>query len=521
MTALAPARADPPAPDGREPALDVRLLPAALAGWAVTAAGIRWSCGPVLAIGAAALVPGCLLLRRRATRRTDRRRSTGCRTIAGAVAAAAAVAAGFAVAVTLRTDAIAEHPLTRRIGQTVAVTVVPSESPRAVGGARLLIPATVREVGGAAAGGRVTVFAPAAFAEYGVGQPLAFRARVSRPMRADLTVAVLTVAGTPTAGRAPPAQRFAQRVRDRFALACRRALPGDQATVLPALVLGDTSAVSGVRVAEFRAAGLLHLMAVSGANVTIVCGAVLLTAGLAGPRTAVLAAVPALAGFVLIVQPSASVLRAAVMGSIGLLAVLTARRRQALPALAAAVLVLLAVAPHLAVDIGFALSTVATAALVLIAPAWSRRLTARGWPKPLADALAVCAAAQLCTAPLVAAAMGTLSLVAVAANIAVTAAVAPITVLGTAAAALTGLWPPAADLLIRLTGPLLWALLWVARHAAAVPGAVVAVPAGPAGFALVALATVAGVLAWRRLGLGRAVGATVVVLAAATVAGWV
>jgi len=79
VTALAPARADPPAPDGREPALDVRLLPAALAGWAVTAAGIRWSCGPVLAIGAAALVPGCLLLRRRATRRTRARSAApGC-----------------------------------------------------------------------------------------------------------------------------------------------------------------------------------------------------------------------------------------------------------------------------------------------------------------------------------------------------------------------------------------------------------------------------------------------------------
>ena len=90
--------------------------------------------------------------------------------------------------------------------------------------------------------------------------------------------------------------------------------------------------------AEFRTAGLTHLTAVSGANVTIVCGAVLLTAGLVGPRAAVVLAAFALLAFVVVVQPSASVLRAAVMGAITLLAVVSHRRRQAIPALSASVL---------------------------------------------------------------------------------------------------------------------------------------------------------------------------------------
>ena len=96
-------------------------------------------------------------------------------------------------------------------------------------------------------------------------------------------------------------------------------------------------------------------------------------------------------------------------------------------------------APELAVDVGFALSVSATAALVVIAPAWSRRLVARGWPKPLADAVSVAVAAQLVTAPLVAGISGTFSVVAVAANLAVAAVIAPITVIGTAAAALSAL----------------------------------------------------------------------------------
>ena len=78
--------------------------------------------------------------------------------------------------------------------------------------------------------------------------------------------------------------------------------------------------------------------------------------------------------FVIVVQPSASVLRAAVMGAITLLAVVSHRRRQAIPVLSTAVIALMIAAPELAVDVGFALSVSATAALVVIAPVWSRRL---------------------------------------------------------------------------------------------------------------------------------------------------
>ena len=81
--------------------------------------------------------------------------------------------------------------------------------------------------------------------------------------------------------------------------------------MLPALVLGDTSALTAPTIDEFRIAGLTHLTAVSGANVTIVCGAVLLTAVLVGPAVAVGLAALALMAFVVVVQPSASVLRAA------------------------------------------------------------------------------------------------------------------------------------------------------------------------------------------------------------------
>jgi competence protein ComEC len=476
--------------------LDLRLVPAAVTAWTVTAAGIVWSIGAVLAAACAVIAAGwvALVWWRGAV-------NPALRAAAVAVIGTAVVGAGFGVAVGLRDTAVREHPIAHRFGSAASLTVTPTESPRSLGNGRLMFRANLNRVGDGEMSGRVVVFAPVlGFGELTAGQPARFRARIGRPTRRDLTVAVLTASGEPVLGEASAAQRAAQTVRSRFAAEALRVLPADQAAMLPGLVLGDTSSVTPATTAEFRTAGLTHLTAVSGANVTIVCGAVLLSARLIGPRPAVGLAAVALLAFVVVVQPTASVLRAAVMGALALLAVLAGRRRQAIPVLSAAVLALLVAAPQLAVDVGFALSVSATAALVVLAPIWSARLVTRGCPKVLADAVCIALAAQLVTAPLVAAISGRLSLIAVLANLAVAVMIPPITVLGTAAAALCPLWAPGAAVLIRFTGPELWWLLRVAHWAGEVPGAAITVPSGPAG--VVAVGSVGVLVAAGVVGVG-------------------
>jgi competence protein ComEC len=482
-----PSTADPTAAR-----LDARLVPAALTSWIVTAAGIVWPIGMVVgSLCLAASAAGALLWRFGPRRPRSRAIGVG-------LVAAGVVGAGFGFAIALRVNAVAHHPITTAFGTTVEVALTPTESAVSVGHGRLLFRARLRQLGGDETSGRAVVFAPARdFGAVMVGQPMRFRARITAPTRRDLSVAVITAVGAPRMGRAGPLNRAAYAVRDGFAAATRRVLPADQAAMLPALVLGDMSTVTPVTGQEFRAAGLTHLTAVSGANVTIVCGAVLFSSRLIGPRAAVGLAGIALALFVIVVQPSASVLRAAVMGAIALVGVLSSRRRQAIPALAAAVLVLMLITPQLAVDVGLALSVVATAALVIIAPIWSRRLVAAGWPKPLADAVCVACAAQLVTAPLIAGISGRLSVVSAAANLAVAALIAPITVLGSAAAALCLFWPAGAQLLIRFTGPEVWWLLRIAHWAASVPGASVPVPSGLSGVVVVGAAGLLAVLLWR------------------------
>ncbi|WP_244975420.1 ComEC/Rec2 family competence protein [Mycobacterium kubicae] len=478
------------------PRLDVRLVPAALTSWTVTAAGIVWPTGRMSAVCCVVVATGSGVLWWHARRRPGP--ALRLAAFSAGLAAVGVVGAGYGVAIAMRTQAVARHPITAAFGSVAPVTVIPSESPVPLGRGRLMFRATLARLRGDQSSGRVVVFGPAAeYAELIVGQPMRFSAQIRRPSRHDLTVAVLNATSRPVIGTAGPMQRVAHTVRGRFAAVVREVLPPDQAAMLPALVLGDTSQVTTATGREFRAAGMTHLTAVSGANVTIVCAAVLFSARLVGPRVAVVSAAVVLVAFVIVVQPTASVLRAAVMGAIGLAGILTSRRRQAIPALSTSVLVLLAVAPQLAVDMGFALSVVATAALIVIAPVWSQRLTVRGCPKPVADALAVAAAAQLVTAPLVAAISGRFSVIAAVANLMVAVVTAPLTVLGSAAAVLAVPWPAAAQLLIRFTAPEVWWVVHVAHWAAAVPAATVPVPAGMPGVVVVGCTSVFVAAMWR------------------------
>lgn len=475
--------------------LDVRLVPAASTGWVVTAAGILWPIGPTLAACCVALAAASGALWWSAAGRTR------LAVISSGLVAIGVVGAGYGLAIALRTDAIARHPITAAFGTSAPVTVMPTESAVPLGSGnqgRLMFRATLQRLRDDEISGRVVVFARASeFSELMVGQPVRFTATIARPTRHDLTIAVLNATGHPIVGQAGLLQRTAHTVRSRFGAAVHQVLPADQAAMLPALVLGDTSAVPVETSREFRAAGMTHLTAVSGANVTIVCAAVLFSARLIGPRAAVGLAAVALVAFVIVVQPTASVLRAAVMGAIALAGMLSSRRRQAIPALSATVLMLLVVAPQLAVDLGFALSVIATAALVVIAPGWSRRMVGRRCPKPLADAIAVAGAAQVVTAPLVAAISGRFSVVAVVANLAVAAVIAPITVLGSAAAVVVIPWPAAAQMLIRFTGPEVWWVEHTAHWAAGLPAATLPVPAGVPGLLVVGGLTVFVVAMWR------------------------
>ena len=342
------------------------------------------------------------------------------------------------------------------------------------------------------------------------------------PERGDDVAAVLSGRGRLEVLSGPSTvQRVAGHLREGLREAVAP-LPDAERGLLPGLVVGDTSGLDPAVRDDFRVVGLTHLTAVSGTNVAIVTGAVLLLCrrlGLGLRSSPGLAAV-ALAGFVVLARPSPSVLRAAVMGLVGLLALSSGNRKAAMPALAAAVLVLVLVDPDLAATPGFALSVLATAGLLVLAPGW-RAALARRLPGWLADALAVPAAAQVACGPVVVALSASLGLLSVPANLLAVPAVAPATVAGVLAALLAPVWLPAAQAAAWVGWlPTAW-LVRLARTGADVPGASLPWPAGMRGALLLSALTLVLLPAlrlrrWRRVvvacGTGVAVTTTALAL---------
>jgi competence protein ComEC len=471
---------------------DLRLVPSAVAVWAVVLLGV--GLGPVA--GGAVLVACSLLVGVSVARRRG----------AAWVLAAGGCAGAAALVVTAHTLLVDRHPLRTPAerGAAASVRVVVADDPRPLRGpaygarpgeaSQVLVPAELlrADVGdsGWTTGGRVLLIAPAeGWAELLPGQAATGHGLLAPAGRRDLTVAALRVRGPPEQVSAPPWWQHAAGGLRAGLREAAQVLPPAPGGLLPGLAVGDTSLLTAEVEADFRAAGLSHLLAVSGANLAIVAGAVLALLRLlrADPRLTAAVSAAAVFGFVVLARPSPSVVRAAAMAAVVLLALAMGRGRSAVPALAAAVLVLLLADPALAVDPGFALSVLATAALVLLAPGWSTALQRRGVPRWMAEALAVPAAAFLATAPLVAGLNGEVSPVAVAANLLAVPAVAPATVLGVLAAVLSPLGAVPAQVCAWVAGPAVGWLVLVADRSAAVPGAVLGWPDGLPGAVLLGL----------------------------------
>ncbi|MEA5366625.1 ComEC/Rec2 family competence protein [Amycolatopsis sp., V23-08] len=489
---------------------DMRLVPAALACWLAALSGLLFGWWTAVAVGlTSAALAGVVLWWAR-----GRSRALGA---AAALLVLGLVAAG-PVASRIRD---AEQDALRAAsaqGLPATLRVVVAERPRPVrsagyadqqAGARsVVLSADVRTASvdgqSVVSSGRVLLLAPVAeWAGMLPGREVRVAGLLMPPRGPDLTVAVLSVRGPPgEPGPAPWWQETAAGLRSGLH-DLSQSLPDEPAGLLPGLVLGDTSALSPRIEQEFVTAGLAHLTAVSGGNLAVACGAVLLLLRVLrlGPRLSAVAAGLCLVGFLVLVGPEPSVLRAGVMAAVALLALALGRRGSALPALAFAVCVLVVADPAMATDFGFALSVFATAGLVLLAPRWAGVLVRRGVPPGFAEGLAVPLAAFVVTAPVLAGMAGTVSLVSVVTNILAAPVVAPATVLGVLATVTGPWWPGAGTFLVHLAGPEAEWLIFVARHGARAPGAVVAWPGGWAGALLAAgvLAVLVFAVRYRRI----------------------
>lgn len=159
--------------------------------------------------------------------------------------------------------------------------------------------------------------------------------------------------------------------------AIARVLPDPAAGLLQGLLLGGDDALPQSVSESFRRAGLSHVVAVSGYNMTVVASFFLMTALLLGfwRKTAVIVAIFGVGLFLFLIDTSAASFRAALMTGMVALAYLVGRPNQMFLSLLMAGTSMACIQPLLVrYDVGFQLSFMATLALVVIIP-WVDVLT--------------------------------------------------------------------------------------------------------------------------------------------------
>ena len=320
--------------------------------------------------------------------------------------------------------------------------------------------------------------------------------------------ATLNVDAVSDRAGAAPLSGFANGVR-RLLESGARSLSGDSRAMFAGMVYGDDRHQSPRLYDDFRAAGLGHLLVVSGQNVAFVLALASPAMARVRPGVRLVVLLALLGVFATLTRFEPSVLRAVAMAGVAVMSAALGRPEAGRRTLAWAVAAILLADPFLVRVLAFQLSVCATCGLLWITPALAEMLPG---PRPLRLAIATTAGAQLAVMPLLVAVFGTVPLASLPANVVAGPASAPVMMWGLTGGLGAGLLgEKLAWLIHRPTAALLWWVRSVAEAAAAAPPAML----GIGGAVAVGVGT-AVVLASRRLDLAKPIavaGAAAVVAA--------
>ncbi len=219
-------------------------------------------------------------------------------------------------------------------------------------------------------------------------------------------------------GRGHPVRAALYSLKARIRDAAWRMFPEPEASFLLGLLVGMKDGLPAEMTDAFRDTGTSHILAVSGYNVTQLIEVGVLAFALAAVRRRRSSGLMVLAVivFALIVGGDASVIRAALMGTVAVSATLVGRRYDSLRSLSVAAALMLAANPLiLRHDVGFQLSFAAVWGLFALAPALYRAVPPR-FRNTVAKTAVETGAATLATAPLVLHSFGRLPYVGLLAN---------------------------------------------------------------------------------------------------------
>jgi competence protein ComEC len=289
--------------------------------------------------------------------------------------------------------------------------------------------------------------------------------------------------------------------------AIRTALLAPESGLALGLILGEREGLGEEAEQAFRDAGLVHIIVLSGYNIALMIAAVMALLAFTTKRVRIVAGGVGIVLFVLMVGPSATVVRAAIMAILILAAQATRSRYAVSRALMVAALGMLIWNPYLLVhDPGFQLSFLATLGLIVLAPIIEDLLTPLieriSILRPVQEYLVATVATQIMVAPLLVYSIGSLSLVSIISNVVILPFV-PLAMALSAAVGAVGFFSSSIALVVGYpTDLLLSSMIASAQFFARLPYASVTLPPFSFAYVLIAYAVlgigIAYVSSWKK-----------------------
>lgn len=278
-----------------------------------------------------------------------------------------------------------------------------------------------------------------------------------------------------------PVRQVLFALKDAFVARIERAFPEPHASLLGGILLGAKESLGRDLLDDFRIVGLIHIVVLSGYNVTIVAEAIMRALSFF-PRAFSLAfGAGSIVLFAILTGAGATVVRASTMAILVVLARATGRTYDITVALFVAGFLMLIANPRILVfDPSFQLSFLATLGLLYGAPIAERRLRFVTKKFNLREIAAATIATQIFVLPLLLYMTGQLSIAALPVNLLALPAVAPAMLFGFFAAVAAFVSIIVAFPFIAVAHLLLSYMLALVALFAAVPFAAVSIGAFPA-----------------------------------------
>ena len=272
---------------------------------------------------------------------------------------------------------------------------------------------------------------------------------------------------------------------------------GDDAPLARALLIADQREIPTEMRDRYAAAGIIHMLSISGLHVAVIAAAVelLFQVGRLSRRASLLGAFAVTAAYVAVIGAPPPAMRSATMLGVTILSQLAQRPTSVWASWAIGGLVPL-VDPRIALDVGYQLSVLGMCALVAAGKLWRTFFADRieGLRGKVARDLLTSLVACAITAPLVAWVFGRLSLIAPLTNL----VAAPVITLAQPILFLALIAAPVewvARFLAQAVHPLLFAFDWISLTAASIPFAAITVSTTPVAALLAATAACALIVA--------------------------